>query len=51
MRDGLKITKQVVIAPQTETLRVLVLDMASGTIGTVSVSVKNEAQIRRSESS
>lgn len=41
MRDGLKITKQVVIAPQTETLRVLVLDMASGAIGTVSVPVKN----------
>jgi hypothetical protein len=41
MRDGLKITKPVVIAPQAETLRVLVLDMASGAIGTVSVPVKN----------
>jgi len=41
LRDGLKITKQVLIAPRTETLRVLVLDMASGAIGTVSVPVKN----------
>ena len=41
LRDGLKITKQVVIAPRTESLRVLVLDMASGAIGTVSVPVKN----------
>src|ERR1700728_1580006 len=41
MRDGLKITKQVVIAPRAETLRVLVLDMISGAIGTVSVPVKN----------
>jgi VWFA-related protein len=41
MRDGLEITKQVVIAPRTKTLRVLVLDMASGAIGTVSVPVRN----------
>jgi hypothetical protein len=41
LRDGLKITKQAVIAPRTEKLRVLVLDMASGAIGTVSVPVKN----------
>jgi VWFA-related protein len=41
LRDGLKITKQVVIAPQTKTLRVLVLDRASGAIGTVSVPVTN----------
>jgi hypothetical protein len=41
LRDGLKITRQAVIATRTETLRVLVLDMASGAIGTVSVPVKN----------
>ena len=44
MRDGIKMTKQLAIAPGAETLKVLVLDTASGATGTVALPVGNYSQ-------
>jgi VWFA-related protein len=43
MQQGIKMTKQLAIAPGAETLKVLALDTSSGTMGTVSVPVGNYA--------
>jgi VWFA-related protein len=45
MDEGIKLVKQLAIAPQAVTLKVLVRDTASGVMGTVSVPVKNIAQV------
>jgi len=44
MAEGIKLVKHVTIAPQSETVKVLVRDTASGAMGTLSVPVKNDAQ-------
>ena len=44
MQDGIKMTKQLAIAPGAETLKVLVLDTASGATGTVALPVGNYSQ-------
>jgi VWFA-related protein len=44
MQQGIKMTKQLTIAPDAETLKVLVLDTASSAMGTVAVPVENYAQ-------
>ena len=44
MAEGIKLVKHVTIAPQSETVKVLVRDTASGATGTLSVPVKNDAQ-------
>jgi VWFA-related protein len=45
MDKGINLVKHMTIAPQAETVKVLVLDTASGAMGTVSVPVKNYAQV------
>jgi VWFA-related protein len=45
MDKGINLVRHMTIAPQTETVKVLVLDTASGAMGTVSVPVKNYAQV------
>ncbi|MGA8367565.1 MAG: VWA domain-containing protein [Candidatus Acidiferrales bacterium] len=45
MSEGIKLARHVAIAPGADTLKVLVLDTASGATGTVTVPVKNYAQL------
>jgi hypothetical protein len=44
MAEGIKLVKHVTIAPQSETVKVLVRDTTSGAMGTLSVPVENDAQ-------
>ena len=45
MDKGINLVRHMTIAPQAETVKVLVLDTASWAMGTVSVPVKNYAQV------
>lgn len=45
MGEGIKWARQLAVAPGADTLKVLVLDTASGATGTVTVPVKNYAQL------
>jgi len=44
MDKGINLMRHMTIAPQAETVKVLMVDTASGAMGTVSVPVKNYAQ-------